>query len=143
MKIFLGTDHAGFELKQAIKKILDRLGFEYQDLGTNSAEPTDFPQFGRAVGQAVAAQPGSLGIVACRNGQGICIAANKVKGVRAGSAWSRELAASIRRHDDANVMCLAVDFVSKDQLESIVMSFIKTPFESIERRVRRIKQIEP
>ncbi|MBI3260962.1 RpiB/LacA/LacB family sugar-phosphate isomerase [Candidatus Berkelbacteria bacterium] len=139
--IYLGADHGGFKLKEALKAYLKSKAIAFEDAGVHSDKPSDYPDQAAVVAQKVMANPGSFGVLLCRNGQGICIAANKIKGVRAASAWSPELAASVRQHDDANILCIASDFTDEQIAKAMVDAFLKTPFESIERRVRRIEKL--
>lgn len=141
MMIYLGSDHGGYKLKEVLVAYLESKNVEVEDLGVNSQEPSDYPDAAAAVAQKVLANPGSFGVLLCRNGQGICIAANKIKGVRAALAWSPEIAASARQHDDANVLCIASDFTNKATAQAMVDAFLKTPFENIDRRVRRIEKL--
>ncbi len=139
--IYLGSDHGGYKLKEVLVGYLKSKNIGVEDLGTHSQEPSDYPDTAKLVGEKVAATPGSFGVLLCRNGQGICIAANKIKDIRAASAWTPELAASIRQHDDANILCIASDFTDAATAIAMVDVFIKTPFENIERRVRRIEKL--
>jgi ribose 5-phosphate isomerase B len=142
MKIYLGADHGGYKLKEKIKTWLTEWGFEYEDLGAHTlVEGDDYPDFAFSVGQKVVTEPGSLGILACRSGQGECVAANKVKGVRAAIAWSVESARAGRNDDDINVICLAADHVGLAEQRKIISAFIGTPFGTEERYQRRIDKI--
>lgn len=140
--IYLGSDHGGFASKELLKRHFQTNNVEVEDLGVHSQETSDYPDTAAAVGQKVAANPGSFGVLLCRNGQGICIAANKIKGIRAASAWTPELAGSIRQHDDANILCIASDFTNEATAKAMADAFLKTPFENIERRVRRIEKLK-
>lgn len=104
MKIALGADHGGFEYKEAIKKHLLEKGIEVLDLGTHSKDSVHYPLFGIAVGEAVRDKKAELGVVVCTSGEGIMIAANKVRGVRAGIAYNDDTASKLRTHNDANVI---------------------------------------
>lgn len=146
MKVYIGADHGGFKLKEKIKTWLTEWGFEFEDLGAHELkEDDDYPDYAFAVAGKVVSEPGSLGILACRSGQGECIAANKVKGIRAAVAWSGESARSARRDDNVNVLCLAADHVGMGEQRKIVSSFIGTPFEAnarFQRRLEKINKIE-
>lgn len=139
--IYLGADHGGFQLKEAIEVKFKNDGITIEDLGVHSPESSDYPDIAAAVAQKVVANPGSLGILLCRNGQGVCIAANKIKGARAAVAWSPEIAASAREHDDANIVCLAADFTTEEVAINIAKAFIGGKFEAIERRTRRLEKL--
>jgi ribose 5-phosphate isomerase B len=109
MEIHLGADHRGFELKQEIAAYLDELGHTVVDHGTHNAERTDYPAFGRKVGEAVAHKQDVLGIVVCGSGVGISIAANKVPGVRCAVCWCEHIAEYSHRHNHANVLAFSAD----------------------------------
>lgn len=142
MKIYMAADHGGFTLKQQLVGYLQSHGYEVQDLGAHELLPDDdYPDYAQAVGQAVTADPGSCGIAICRNGQGICLAANKVVGVRAVSAWSPEQAAATRKDDDANVLCLAADYQSGDEATAIVDRWLSINASADERHVRRRQKV--
>lgn len=143
MKIYLGADHGGYRLKEKIKIWLTEWGVEFEDLGAHELkENDDYPDFASNVARKVAAEPGSLGILACRSGQGEAVAANKFKGIRAGVVWSEEVARAARNDDDVNVFCLASDYVGMAEQKNIVRAFLTTPFAAEERYVRRIDKIK-
>lgn len=140
--IYLGSDHAGHELKQALRKRLQDLGQNVRDLGNAALDPEDdYPDYAFAVGEAVAADPTGRGILVCGSAQGVCIAANKVKGVRASAVSSKEDAAKTREHNDANVLCLSGRSLAPDVADGIVDAFLATPFSKEERHARRIRKI--
>src|SRR5687767_11934731 len=114
MKIALAADHAGYEEKEKVKKTLDELGIDYTDLGTDSCDSVDYPDYARKAGEAVARGEYDQGLLVCGSGTGMAIAANKVHGVRAAVAWSPEIARLAREHNDANVLALAARFTSDD-----------------------------
>ncbi len=146
MRIYLGADHGGFKLKEKIKTWLTEWGFEFEDLGAHTlVEGDDYPDYAEPVARKVASEPGSIGILACRSGQGECVAANKVKGARAAIAWSRESAIAARHDDNINILCLAADHVGMAEQKKIVQVFISTPFggdERYQRRLDKIKKLE-
>ena len=109
--IALGADHAGYELKDAIGAHLSERGFQTRDLGTNSPESVDYPDFGAAVGRAVAGGDADLGICVCGSGIGICMAADKIHGVRAGTVHDETSARLAREHNDANVICMGARLI--------------------------------
>jgi ribose 5-phosphate isomerase B len=144
MKVAIGADHAGYEEKENIKKTLDELGVEYVDLGTNSTDSVDYPDFGKAVGEAVASGEADQGIVVCGSGIGISIAANKVKGVRAALAWNEETAELARQHNDANVLAVGARTTPKGTIPNIVKAWFGAKFEGgrHQRRVDEISELE-
>lgn len=140
--IYLGSDHAGFGLKQDVKKILEELGEKHHDLGNAELDPADdYPDYAFAVGEAVAKDPGSFGILVCGSSQGVCIAANKVPGVRAVAAHAHDEVMKTREHNDANVICLSGWNQTADDVRPIIAAFIGTPFSNEERHVRRLEKI--
>lgn len=144
MKIALAADHAGFDEKEKIKSTLDELGVEYTDMGTNSAESVDYPDYARKVGEAVAHGEFDQGLLVCGSGTGMAIAANKVKGIRAAVAWSEDIARLARQHNNANVLSLPARFASADESARIVKAWFAADFEGGRHanRVDKIKGIE-
>src|SRR5436190_24276682 len=144
MKIAIGADHAGFEEKEKVKAMLDRIGVEYKDMGTDSDASVDYPDFARKVGEAVADGEYDKGILVCGSGTGMAIAANKVPGIRAAVAWNEEIARLSRQHNDANVLSLAARYIPDEEQEKIVKAWLETDFEGgrHERRIEKITQIE-
>jgi len=140
MKIAIGCDHAGFSYKEAIKVFLTRKGIEVLDLGTNSEESVDYPDFAHLVSDAVTKKQASFGILICGTGNGVCISANKHEAIRAGLCWDPEIAKLIRQHNDANVMCLSARFSSEMTCIACVDAFIATSFEG-GRHQRRVDKI--
>lgn len=141
MKIALAADHAGFEEKEKVKKILEEIGVEYDDMGTNSCESVDYPDFARKVGEAVAGGEYDQGLLVCGSGTGMAIAANKVPGVRAAVAWSPDIARLARQHNDANVLSLAARFNSDDEITEILRAWFAADFEG-GRHAGRVAKIE-
>lgn len=143
MRVHLGTDHAAYELKEALRRRLTAAGHEVVDHGAKVLDPEDdYPVFIIPCAEAVATDPGSLGIVLGGSGNGEQIAANKVRGVRAALAWSTEIAALSRQHNNANVLSLGGRFVSEDEAWAIVETFLSTPFSGVERHSRRIAMLD-
>ncbi len=139
--IYLGADHGGFTLKEKIKVYLDKKGIAWQDLGNVKFVPTDdYPDFVFPVAQAVAKNHQARGIVICRSGVGACIAANKVKGVRAVNVDSVKVAEMSRRHNNTNVLCLGADYVSFNLARQIINRWLKVPFAG-GRHARRLRKI--
>ncbi|MGB8656246.1 MAG: ribose 5-phosphate isomerase B [Candidatus Zixiibacteriota bacterium] len=141
MKICLGADHRGFELKESIKQYLTGLGHEVTDFGTHSPESVDYPDFGFKVAESVARGEADFGIVVCWTGNGMNIVANKVKGVRSALCLNEEMAMLARAHNDANVLALASKFVTEEKARKIVSVWLSTPFEG-GRHAQRLKKIK-
>jgi ribose 5-phosphate isomerase B len=144
MKIALGSDHRGDEALAALIPRLRERGHELLVLGPNNGDSRDYPDEAWLVGRAVAAGDAERGILICGSGIGVCIAANKVPGVRAALAGSPNTAEMSRRHNDANVLCLSGDSKPPDEIERIVEAFLATDFERgrHERRLKKIEAIE-
>jgi ribose 5-phosphate isomerase B len=140
--IAIGSDHGGFELKQAIMAHLDARGLEYKDFGTYSTASCDYPEYGRAVAKAVASGEYERGILICGTGIGISIAANKVPGIRAALCTDCFMAEATRQHNDANILALGGRVVGEGLALKIVDTFLDTPFSNDERHIRRIAKIE-
>ena len=143
-KIFLGTDHAGFKLKEFIKKTLEENGLQVEDLGTNSEESCDYPDFIIPCAEAVAKSNGdAFGIVFGGSGIGECVAANKVKGIRCAFAYDRFTAQVTREHNNSNVLALGSRTITgnEDLAKEIVLTWLSTPFSEDERHIRRINKI--
>ena len=129
MRIAVGCDHAGLEWKDKVKEILERLGHEVIDCGTNSKDSVDYPDFGLKVARAVAAGDVDYGMTICWTGNGMNMTANKVKGIRAGMALNPEMAHLTRLHNNANVLTLSQKYTPEDQLEEIITQFLTTQVE--------------
>ncbi len=144
MRIAIGSDHRGVEAKKRLVAALGALGQEVADLGTNGAESCDYPDFAYQVAIRVSRGEADRGILICGTSIGMCIAANKVRGVRAASCQDSITAEMSRRHNDANVLCLSADLLGEELMERMVRIFLETQFEEGRhaRRVEKIKQIE-
>lgn len=144
MKIAIGSDHAGFEVKEQIKKQLQDMNLEVEDLGTDSTESVDYPVYGAKVGREVASGKADEGIIVCGSGIGIAIAANKVKGVRAAQAWNEETARLARQHNNANVLSIGARVTPEQEIPKIVNAWFDAKFEGgrHERRVEEITELE-
>ena len=144
MKIAIGCDHAGLELKQAVKLHIESTGAEVTDFGTNGPESVDYPDFAFKVGEAVAKGDCDFGVLVCSTGVGIAVAANKVKGIRAALVWNLEGAAQSRAHVDCNVIVFAQKFCDIEMARQAYNEFIDTSFEGgrHERRVGKITDYE-
>lgn len=143
MKIYIGADHAGFEMKEALQAYLKESG-EHQvtDLGTFSSDSVDYPVIAREVAEKVFENEGSRGILVCGSGEGMCMTANKTRGVRAGLADSPERVAATREHNNANVVCIGSRFTDLETAKQIVDTFLTTEFSPEERHQRRVDLIE-
>lgn len=140
--IAIGSDHGGFELKQAIMAHLDKRGLEYKDFGTHDKASCDYPEYGKAVAHAVASGEYERGIIICGTGIGISISANKVPGIRAALCTDCFMAEATRLHNDANILALGGRVVGEGLALKIVDTFLDTPFSNDERHIRRISKIE-
>ena len=129
MKIVIGSDHGGYRLKEQLKEGLLALGHDFVDLGTNGTDSVDYPDFGRAVGEAVARGEFSRGIVICGTGIGISIAANKVRGIRAALVHDVTTARLAAEHNDANVLALGGRLHAPEMALEIVQAWLETAFE--------------
>jgi ribose 5-phosphate isomerase B len=141
MKIAIGSDHAGFDLKESIKKFLEEKGYKYKDFGTHDNNSCDYPDYGLAVSEAVKEGIFDKGILICGSGIGLGIVANKVPGIRAGVCYNTELAILSRTHNDANVLVLPGRFITEIKAIEITEIWLKTDFSGDERHVRRIGKI--
>lgn len=142
LPVVIGADHAGFEYKEEVKKLLEESGLKVDDKGTYSLDSVDYPDFAHPVATGVADGKAAFGILICGSGNGVCITANKHAGVRAALCWNEELAALARQHNNANVLCIPARFVSLDIAKAMVKTFMDTAFEGgrHERRVEKIAQ---
>jgi len=140
-RIAIGADHGGFEMKEALKPVLAELGCEFQDLGTNSTAPVDYPEFAHAVALAVARKTCDLGIMIDGAGIGSCMAANKVPGVRAAMCYDESSARNSREHNGANVLTLGGKMISNDKMREIVRIWLSTDLTE-ERHRRRVAKID-
>ncbi|HVZ12126.1 MAG TPA: RpiB/LacA/LacB family sugar-phosphate isomerase [Patescibacteria group bacterium] len=148
MKIFIGADHRGFELKEELKDFLKELEYSVEDLGAHTLDPNDdYPVYAKKVAEAVleAGKEKSKivrGIVICGSGVGVDIVANKIDGIRAGLGINAEQIESARRDDDINVLSIAANQTSISNAREMVKAFIDTEFDTAERRARRLKAID-
>ena len=141
MKIALGCDHGGYELKQFIMKTLEKLGYEYEDFGCYSLESCDYPDFGAAAARAVAEGKCDRGIVICTTGIGISIAANKVRGIRCALLSDVMSARLTREHNDTNMMAIGAGVTGEMLALEIVDTWLNTEFSHAERHQRRIDKV--
>lgn len=136
VQIYLGADHAGFEMKEAIKEFLLSKNYSVEDLGTHSSDSVDYPDFAHRVAAKVEEQEGRVGFLFCGSANGVCITANKHKGIRAGLAWNTEIAELTRLHNNANILCIPARYVSIDLAENMVKRFLNTSFEGGRHQLR-------
>ncbi len=142
MKIALAADHAGYEEKEKVKTTLRELGVDYTDMGTDSSESVDYPDYARKAAEAVARGEYEQGLLLCGSGTGMAIAANKIRGIRAAVAWSPEIAGLAREHNNANVLALPARFLSDGEVRAILTAWFNARFEG-GRHERRVEKIEP
>jgi ribose 5-phosphate isomerase B len=141
-RVILGSDHAGFDLKEKVKKALERLGVPFEDVGTRSLDSVDYPDFAHRVAEAVEKGRYPRGVVVCGTGIGVSMAANRHPGVRAAVAYDEETARLSREHNDANVLALGGRTLDPGLAERILEVWLKTPFAG-GRHARRVAKIEP
>ena len=141
MKIVVSSDHAGFNHKSRLIKLIKSMGHTALDVGTNSGESVDYPDFGEKGAKAVACGKADMGILICGTGIGISMAANKVNGIRAAVCWNEEAAILAREHNNANILCMGARFIPIKKCTEIAKTFINTPASNDERHVRRINKI--
>lgn len=143
--IAVGADHAGFRLKDTVAGHLRDRGFEVLDLGTNSDESVDYPDYGAAVGRAVAGDEADLGVAVCGSGIGICMAADKIPGVRAGTVHDETSARLARQHNDANVICIGQRLIGEAVALAAVDAWLAASFEGgrHSRRTAKLDELTP
>lgn len=141
MIIALGSDHAGFELKEKIKTLLTDKGFEVEDFGTFSTASVDYPDYAHPTASAVENEQAEIGILLCGSGNGVAMAANKHQGVRAGIAWTPEIATLAKQHNDANILVLPARFITEEEAYHIVNAYLDAHFEG-GRHQRRVDKID-
>ena len=139
MKIPIASDHAGFEMKQ---QLIENLGqeFQFDDLGTHSAESVDYPDFAHKVTKLIQNNTYDKGILLCGSGNGVAMTANKQTGIRAGICWNHQIAKLVRKHNDANVLVLPARFIDLEEAKKCVKTFFSTEFEG-GRHIQRIQKI--
>jgi ribose 5-phosphate isomerase B len=140
MRIAIGADHAGYGLKEEIRKALSDLGLSVEDVGTHSSDSVDYPDFAARVARLVAAGTYDRGILICGTGVGMAIAANKIPGIRAATVTDVEMARLSREHNDANVLAIGARILDRKRALEIVRAFLETPFAG-DRHQRRIDKI--
>ncbi|MBS3148495.1 ribose 5-phosphate isomerase B [Candidatus Woesearchaeota archaeon] len=144
MIVHLGSDHAGFKLKEQLKQYLKKNGYSVKDHGANKLVTTDdYPDYAHAVAKALRKRKEDKGILVCGSAEGICIAANRHKGIRAVAVWTLQNAKLSRQHNDANVLCLSGWQLPLSKAKTIAKTWLETSFSNEERHIRRIRKIEP
>lgn len=143
MIIPIASDHAGFKTKELVRKILEDMGHMPVDFGTHSEDSVDYPDFAIQVAERVHSGENDMGILVCGSGQGMCMTANKLQNIRAALVHDEDAAALTRRHNNANVLCLAGRELDEDRLEGIIRAWLDTDFEGgrHERRVNKINSL--
>lgn len=139
MKILIGNDHAGYSLKLSIIKNLEDK-YEFFDKGSYSNESVDYPDYASIIAKEIQSEKGDLGILICGTGNGVCMTANKFKGIRAVICWNEEIAKLAKQHNNANIICIPSRFIKVEEALKIIESFILEKFEG-GRHERRIKKI--
>lgn len=140
-KIAIGSDHAGFDQKEFIREFLSQKGYEVTDYGTFTNDSVDYPDYAHQVANSVLNTSDTLGILLCGSGNGVCLTANKHKGIRAALCWLPELGALARQHNNANILCLPARYVDNKMASDIVMSYLTATFEG-GRHERRVEKID-
>jgi ribose 5-phosphate isomerase B len=142
MNLYVGSDHAGYSMKNSLKEYLMGEGHDIVDVGTFSEDSVDYPDIAREVSEKVLENPGAFGVLVCGTGIGMQMTANKLKGIRATVATNENMAEMSRKHNDANVITLGGRTTDLELAKKIVDKFLATEFENEERHVRRVKKIE-
>jgi ribose 5-phosphate isomerase B len=142
MRVALGSDHAGYELKNHLASYLSDFGFTVFDLGTHGPESVDYPDFAAAVGKAVIDGRADRGIIVCGSGAGACVAANKIHGIRAATAHDTYTAHQSVEHDDVNVLCIGSRVVGEAVANELASAFLGAEFSNEERHVRRLNKVK-
>ncbi len=140
LPLVIGSDHAGYDYKEQIKKVLTAAGWQVVDKGTYSTASTDYPDYAHPVATMVEQGEAAVGILICGSGNGVCMTANKHHDIRAALCWNEELAALSRQHNNANVLCIPARFVSLELAEAMTNTFLTTPFEG-GRHQKRVEKI--
>ncbi len=145
MKVYLGSDHAGFYLKEKVFAHLSKAGYDVEDVGDKQLDPADdYPQFAYALTTKILGDEDNdaRGILLCGSGQGMCIAANRVRGIRASLCWDETSARETRNDNDSNVLCIPARMLEDDQSLAIIDIWLETPFSNAPRHARRLHEIE-
>lgn len=143
MRIYIGSDHRGFRLKATLLGFLQKKSYRVFDVGNSNYDTQDdYPDFGKKVALAVKKNPSSRGIAICGSGAGMCIAANRIRGIRAVLALDTKIAMASRRDDDTNVLCLSSDFTTPAKAKRIALAWLHAEFSSSKKHIRRVKKLD-
>ena len=142
MRVAIGADHAGFQLKEDLAKLLAEQGYAIFDMGTHSESPVDYPDYAASVGRAVREGRADRGVIVCGSGAGAAIAANKIKGIRAALAHDTYTAHQAVEHDDANVIAIGSRVIGRALAEEIITAFMQARFTGEDRHVRRLNKVK-
>lgn len=142
MKIAVAADHGGFPLKARVIETIRAAGHEVLDLGTNSSEPVDYPDYAKALGEAIQQGQAERGVLLCGSGVGACVAVNKMRGIRGGICHDTYSAHQGVEHDDMNVLCLGARIIGPELLPELVRAFIGAKFTAEERHLRRVGKVK-
>jgi ribose 5-phosphate isomerase B len=142
LTIAIGTDHAGYPFKKELIEFIGSLGHKTLDLGCDRADACDYPEIAVKVARSVSQKKSDRGILMCGTGVGMSIAANKIKGVRAGVCWNADIAKLISEHNRANIICLPARFAGLDQMKQWIKIWIETPYSDEARHIRRLEQVK-
>ena len=140
-KLAIGCDHAGYEMKEFLKKELTSKGYDVKDFGTHSIESVDYPDYVHPLAESIGKKENDAGILICGSANGVAITANKHAHIRAALVWRNDVSALARQHNDANVICLPARYVTNDQAADMVQTFLTTEFEG-GRHATRVNKIE-
>lgn len=140
--VYIGSDHAGYEMKESLKKYMTEKGVKFLDLGSFSSESVDYPDIAREVCEKVVDEKSSLGVLICGTGVGMMMTANKRAGIRAAACTHEQMAKMARLHNDANVLCLGSRIIASELAKQILDVFLETEFEGEDRHKRRIAKME-
>ena len=140
IKVAIGCDHAGYALKEELKKFYQQEGFKVTDFGTNSSESVDYPDYVHPLCNSVEVKENDFGVIVCGSGNGVAMTANKHSGIRAALCWNREIASLARRHNDANVLSLPARFIDTETAREISLTFLNEKFDG-GRHQLRVKKI--
>jgi len=139
--IYIASDHAGITMKKALKELLEKINYKVHDLGPQTDDSVDYPDYAKKLAKAVKSRPDSKGILICGTGIGMCMAANKIKGIRAALCYNEDTARLSREHNDANILCLGARTTTLNMAKKITVAWLETKHEGGERHQRRIKKI--
>lgn len=139
--IAIGSDHAGFEQKEAVKLFVESLGYHVNDYGPYSTDSVDYPDYAHKVANAVLTEANTLGILLCGSGNGVCLTANKHAGIRAALCWLPELGALAKQHNNANILCLPARYINNSVATEIVSAYLNASFEG-GRHANRVAKID-